>query len=86
MLAWGIVLTWTVDAGFAALLADRRGRSAGWFAVAGFVLGPIGLIWAAFALPAGEMSRAERRRADEIKQAHANAEHQRRLSGLHRSD
>ena len=61
------VIVWVLCAGFAALIANAKGRSVGGFAVAGFLLGPIGLLWAAFANP--HMSRAEQRRQDELDRA-----------------
>jgi len=56
------VLIWVVCAGFAALLAARKNRSAGWFAVAGLLLGPIGVLWAAFARD--PVAEDERRREE----------------------
>lgn len=47
-----LVIVWVLCGGFAALIAHNKGRSVGWFAVAGLLLGVIGLVWAAFARPA----------------------------------
>ena len=43
------VLLWVVCAGVAAFIANAKGRDAGVFALAGFLLGPFGVVWAAFA-------------------------------------
>ena len=43
------VILWVVCAGVAAFIANAKGRDTGVFALAGFLLGPVGVIWAAFA-------------------------------------
>jgi len=49
-----LVLVWTVSGGFAGLIAQGKGRSAGPWTLAGLLLGPIGLLWAAWAGTADE--------------------------------
>ena len=77
-----LVLLWVVCAIGAGLFAQAKGRSVGWFALAGFLLGPVGLLWAAFATPAGELSRRELRWEAEQEQARYEAEKARRPSRL----
>lgn len=55
------VLVWVLCAIGAGLFAHLKGRHVGWFALAGFALGPFGLAWAAFARRPGEPSRREQR-------------------------
>jgi threonine dehydrogenase-like Zn-dependent dehydrogenase len=62
--AQAIVFVSILCAGFSALIAYRKGRSAGWFAVAGFVLGIIGLLWAAFARSATQKEEIRRQRIE----------------------
>lgn len=57
MVAAVFVVVWVLCAGFAALIANSKGRSVGGFALAGLLLGVIGLLWAAFAHPAGYVRR-----------------------------
>ncbi len=56
-----LVLVWVACGGFAALIANSKGRSVGGFALAGLLLGVIGLLWAAFAKSSAEIGeeRAE---------------------------
>jgi hypothetical protein len=54
-----VVLLWVVCAGLAALIAGTKGRSAGGFAVAGLLLGPVGVLWAAFAFRASELEPSQ---------------------------
>jgi len=63
MTAAVFVLTWVICAGVAALLAARKHRSVGGFAVAGLLLGPVGVLWAAVAFSREELEpgRAARR-------------------------
>lgn len=44
-----VVILWVLCAGVTALIAQARGLDVGKFAVAGLVLGVIGVLWAAFA-------------------------------------
>jgi hypothetical protein len=53
-----IVIASVLCAGFAALIAQGQGQEPGWFAVAGLLLGPIGLLAAAFATPQARLSTA----------------------------
>ena len=76
MAAAVIIISWVLSAGVAAFIASTKNRSAGNFALAGLLLGPIGVVWAALANP--NMPRAEQRREDEIRQAYANADRAKR--------
>jgi hypothetical protein len=58
-----VLILWVVCAGFAALIAHAKGRSVGGFALAGLLLGVVGLLWAAFARPAGQQPRRRTRQA-----------------------
>jgi len=63
------VLVAAVSSGFAALIAQGKGRDPGWFAVAGALLGVVGVVVAAFAEPADRIRQrqhvqTERRRAE----------------------
>jgi membrane associated rhomboid family serine protease len=68
-----------VSSGFAALIAQGKGRDPGWFAVAGALFGVVGVLVAAFAEP-GEQIRqrqhvqTERRRAEVAARPWMNAE------------
>jgi hypothetical protein len=67
MIAVVVVLIAVVCAGVAAFIATAKGRSVSGFALAGLLLGPVGLLWALFAFPASELERSEiekDRRAD----------------------
>lgn len=75
MLALTVVLVATLSTGLAALIADRRGREPGWYAVGGLLLGVIGILIAAFAAHGDDL---EQDRRDEIADAKARARH---LSG-----
>jgi len=75
MLATVVVLISTLSAGLAALIADRRGREPGWFAVGGLLLGVIGILIAAFAATGDTI---EQDRLDTLEDAKARARH---LSG-----
>jgi len=63
-----LVLLWVVCAGFAGVIAHSKGRSVGGFVVAGLLLGVFGLLWAAFAAPAGQVGprQSEQARRAEI--------------------
>jgi hypothetical protein len=56
------VLLWVVCAGVAAFIASTKGRSTGEFAMAGLLLGPFGVVWAACAR-SGEQRAADDRAA-----------------------
>jgi hypothetical protein len=60
MTAAVIVIVAVLCSGFSAVIANSKGRSVGGFAIAGLLLGVIGLIWAAFARPGGEPTRRQR--------------------------
>jgi membrane protein implicated in regulation of membrane protease activity len=61
-----LVLLWVVCAGVAAVVAHYRMLPVGKFTIAGLLLGPAGVVWAALATP---YNRAERRRQEEIDRA-----------------
>lgn len=61
------VLIWVVCAGFAALIAQNQRRPPGWYAVAGLLLGPIGLLIAAFATPGDVLQRQQAAKAEAVK-------------------
>jgi hypothetical protein len=52
-----LVLLWVVCAIGAGFFASTKGRSVGMFALAGLLLGPIGLLMAAFARPEEDLAR-----------------------------
>jgi Na+/H+-dicarboxylate symporter len=63
------VLAAVVSSGFAALIAQGKGRDPGWFAVASALLGVVGVVVAAFAEPGDRIrqrqhAQTERRRAE----------------------
>jgi hypothetical protein len=58
-----VLLLWVVCAGFAGLIAHAKGRSVGGFVAAGLLLGVAGLLWAAFARPAGQQPRRQSEQA-----------------------
>lgn len=60
MTAAVVVLVWVVCSGVAAFIASTKGRSVGWFALAGLGLGVIGVIWAALARPQAELDARPR--------------------------
>lgn len=69
-MAWGItILIWCVCAGFAALIASSKHRSPGRFALAGLLLGPVGLLWAAFAT--SDVPRSVQRQRNQLERARA---------------
>jgi hypothetical protein len=49
-----VLLFWVVCAGVAAFIANAKGRDVGVFALAGFLLGPFGVLWAACARTGAE--------------------------------
>jgi hypothetical protein len=65
-----LAIVWTLCSGFAALIAHNQGRDPGWYAVAGLLTGPIGLLCAAFATPGHEI---DRRHAERVADAKARA-------------
>lgn len=58
------VLLWVVCAGVAAFIASAKGRSVGEFAMAGLLLGPFGVIWAACARSGAERAAADQAALD----------------------
>ena len=70
MFAFAAVMVGTLSAGLAALLADQRNREPGWFAVGGLLLGPIGILIAAFAATGDSL---EQNRLDTIEAAKARS-------------
>ena len=75
------VLLWVVCAGVAAFIANAKGREVGTFAMAGLLLGPVGVVWAACART-GEQRAADDRAA--LDQARAEADKRQRGSRLGR--
>ena len=81
----GVMIVAVLCAGFSAMIANSKGRSVGRFAVAGLLLGVIGLIWAACARPADELeARSLARRHSEWDAERAEAERERRWLKLSR--
>ena len=60
-----LVILWVICAGVAAVIAQAKDRSVGAFAIAGLLLGVIGVIWAAAATPSAELERMRRLRRHE---------------------
>ncbi len=58
------VLVWVVCAGVAAFIANTKGRSVSGFAIAGLLLGPFGVVWAA-CVHSADRIEAERHQAIE---------------------
>lgn len=52
-----IVISWVLSAGVAGFIASTKGRNVGGFAIAGLLLGPAGVVWAALAHPSGYVRR-----------------------------
>ena len=59
-----LALLWVVCAAFAAVIASNKGRSVGRFALAGLLLGVIGILWAAFAHNGPTIAQPEQLRAE----------------------
>jgi hypothetical protein len=57
MIVVGIVIVAALCSGFSALIAQGKGRDPGGFAVAGLLLGVIGLLIAAFAADAATLEK-----------------------------
>lgn len=57
-----IAMLWVLCAGVAAVIAQGKGRSVGGFAMAGLLLGVVGVVWAACAGSAGNRGRLTARR------------------------
>jgi hypothetical protein len=77
-MATAFVVVWVLCAGFSALIANSKGRSVGGFALAGLILGVAGLLWAAFARPAGEPTRRELEIQEALDRASLAADRERR--------
>jgi hypothetical protein len=59
-----VLLFWVVCAGVAAFIANTKGRDVGAFALAGLLLGPFGVIWAACARSGAERAAADQAALD----------------------
>ena len=66
-----VLLFWVVCAGVAAFIASTKGRDVGRFAMAGLLLGPFGVIWAACARSGAERAAADQAALDEMRRAQA---------------
>jgi hypothetical protein len=53
-----LLILWVLCSGVAALIAQSKNRSVGGFAVAGLILGVIGVLWAAFARSGEDIAAA----------------------------
>jgi hypothetical protein len=51
-----VLILWVLCVGFAALIAHAKGRSVGWFALAGLAFGVFGVLWSAFATSAADLA------------------------------
>jgi hypothetical protein len=62
-----LVLAWTVSGGFAALIAHNQGRAPGWYTVGGLLLGPVGVLIAAFTTPGDVLTQRAQLRTEAVK-------------------
>ena len=60
-----LALVWVLCAGYAAVIASNKGRSVRHFALAGLLLGVIGILWAAFAEDGRAIAKREQRRTEQ---------------------
>lgn len=72
------VLLWVVCAGVAAFIASTKGRSTGEFAMAGLLLGPFGVVWAACARSGEQRAADDRAALDDARAEAARRERRRR--------
>jgi hypothetical protein len=59
-----VLMFWVVCAGVAAFIANAKGREIGTFAMAGLLLGPFGVVWAACARTGEQRAAADQAALD----------------------
>jgi len=79
-----VLILWVLCVGFAALIAHAKGRSVGWFALAGLAFGVLGLLWAAFATPAADIAAKRQAETDAARRERDRLEKREDLAQIRR--